>query len=139
MVLGASFACAWAAPSALADGFSAIFQRTSTWQNNYVGYFTLYNGTGGRQLGWKLTFQLPPTETVQSAWNGVLLQAGDTYVLSSEPWNDLVWKYYTVHVGIQGTFSGQWQAPTGCTLNGVPCDSTLVARDVRHRHHRRRT
>src|SRR5205807_5573274 len=88
VVLVTCLACGWAAPSALASGFSAIFQRTSSWQNNYVGYFTLYNGTGARLLGWRLTFQLPPTETVQSAWNGSLLHVGDTYVLNNFNWNE---------------------------------------------------
>lgn len=76
--------------------------------------------------GWEVGFSLPSGGDVYTAWMANLAltdtPSGLHLVARSVSANRLVGPGSTVSFGLTGTYDGEYQPPTGCTINGEPCD-----------------
>jgi chitinase len=103
----------------LAGTATATFAAASEWSGGYVGRLTVHNGGGAPITGWRVEFDLPAGTQVTTHWSAVLTRTGDHYAFADAAWNG------TLAPGASASFG--WVAagnghPTGCTLNGDPCD-----------------
>lgn len=111
-----------AAPaSAVAAGPTATFSKGSDWGSGFIGHYLIRNDTSSAIQGWELEFDLPAGERLTSAWSAKLSSSGSHYVLTDESWTHSIAPGGSVEVGFQGSYGGQFAAPTGCMLNGEPC------------------
>ncbi len=111
-----------AAPaSGQAAGLTATFAKGSDWGSGFIGHYTIRNDTSTAVQGWTLEFDLPARERLASAWSAKLSSSGTHYVLTDEAWTHTIAPGESVEVGFQGAYSGQFAAPTECTLDGQPC------------------
>jgi len=106
---------------AQADGLTASFAKTSDWGSGFVGSYTIRNGGSTTVNGWRIDFDLPPGESITSAWSGNLSSAGNHYVLTDAPWTHAVAPGSSVTVGFQGAYSGGFVLPANCAINGQLC------------------
>jgi hypothetical protein len=101
----------------------AAFTKTSDWGNGFVGSYQVTN-SGAAVLKWTLSFSLPSTEAITSAWSGILSQSGTTYTITNADWNGALPTGASTTTGFQGTYSGTFVPPSNCLINGNPCGST---------------
>ena len=107
------------------SGLIATFAVTQTWQGGLSGSYTVINDTNSTVNSWSLTFSLPTGETVTSAWNGTLTQSGNNYTITSPSWASPLASGATADVVGLDISSGATQTdPTGCLINGGPCQGT---------------
>jgi hypothetical protein len=76
--------------------------------------------------GWTLAFSWPGNQVITSPsfFGGVLTQTGQRVTVTNGQFNVRLDAFQSTGVGFQGTYSGTFVAPTGYTLNGVPCEIT---------------
>ncbi|MEU9891734.1 cellulose binding domain-containing protein [Sphaerisporangium sp. NPDC051011] len=97
---------------------TAVFAKTSSWDNGYNGQFTITN-TGSTTLnGWTVAFDLPAGTTAGTYWDALMTQSGSRYTFKNREYNG------TLAPGASATFG--WVAsgtgvPAACTLNGASC------------------
>lgn len=108
-------------PAGAAGTPTATFTRTSDWGTGYEGRFTVVNGGATTLTGWRVEFDLPATTTVSSAWDGRLTRSGTHYTVTDAGWNGTLAPGATAGFGFTGAYSGTWQNPAGCRLNGASC------------------
>lgn len=108
-----------AAASAATTG--ATFTKTSDWGNGFVANYVIGNGGSSAMNGWKLEFDLQQGQSLTSAWSSKMTRQGDHYVFTPEDWTRNVAAGGSVQIGFQGAYSGTFEAPKNCTLNGQPC------------------
>ncbi|MGW5746108.1 cellulose binding domain-containing protein [Amycolatopsis sp. NPDC003861] len=108
-------------PSARAAGaaLSATFARTSVWTGGYGGGYTITNRGDTTATGWTVEFDLPAGSAVSSSWSSVRTQAGQHYRFTNAGFNGTVPPGGTENFGFNVSGAG---LPTGCTVNGAPCD-----------------
>lgn len=107
--------------SAATEPLGAAFTKTSDWGSGFVGRYAISNEGAAAVGGWTLEFDLPSSETITSAWSAKLSRSGNHYTLTDESWTHDVAPGSSVQIGFQGAYSGDFAAPSGCTLNGQPC------------------
>ena len=95
------------------------------WSNGFTANVTVTNQTGVALNGWQLLWTYAGNQTVNSLWNGVVTQTGKTVKVSNVAWNAAVANNASFAVGFTASFSGANAAPTGFTLNGVPCNTNV--------------
>jgi hypothetical protein len=100
---------------------TATFAKTSDWGTGFEANYTITNTMSVPLDSWSVAFTLPATEKVTSLWNGTLTSSGNTYTATNVSWNAPVAPGASVSVGFDASYSGTYQAPTACTLNGNPC------------------
>ena len=110
-----------AAPASAEAGATATFSKGSDWGSGFIGHYVIRNDTSATIQGWELELDLPAGERLTSAWSAKLSSSGTHYVLTDEAWTHSIAPGGSVEIGFQGTYGGQFGAPTGCTLNGEPC------------------
>ncbi|MFD2765382.1 cellulose-binding domain-containing protein [Micromonospora eburnea] len=76
--------------------------------------------------GWTVTWTYPGDQRITSGWNAEVSQSGKTVTARNAAWNGSVPAGGTTEFGVQGTASATGQAPSGFTLNGVPCNGAPV-------------
>jgi hypothetical protein len=113
--VGAGFVMATGANAA---GPAVGFVETSSWDDGYVGQYTITNTTGAALSTWKVSFTLPAGSTVATLWNGAESASGQTYTVVPEEWDATVAVGASVSFGFQVNGNGQ---PGGCTINGASC------------------
>ena len=97
--------------------------------------YVISNGSGQAVSGWKIEFDLSAGQTIGDAWDGKVSSSGNHYVLTNESWNKDVPAGGSTKVGFGGSYSGAFQAPKNCTINGQACEggSTTTRRSRRSR------
>ncbi|WP_086849551.1 cellulose binding domain-containing protein [Amycolatopsis kentuckyensis] len=108
-------------PPARAAGaaLSAAFARTSVWTSGYGGGYTITNRGDTTATGWSVEFDLPAGSVVANSWSSVRTQAGQHYRFTNAGFNGTVPPGGTENFGFTVTGTG---LPTGCTVDGLPCD-----------------
>jgi hypothetical protein len=100
---------------------TATYAKTSDWSTGFEGSYTITNTMSVALNSWQVSFTLPATEKVTSLWNGTLTSSGNTYTATNVSWNAPVAPGASVSIGFDASYSGTYQAPTTCTLDGNPC------------------
>jgi hypothetical protein len=101
---------------------TAAFTKTSDWGTGFEGKYTITNGGASTITGWRVEFDLPATVQISSAWDGRLTRTGTHYTVTDAGWNASVPPGGTASFGFTGPYSGTFQAPANCSLNGAGCD-----------------
>jgi Cellulose binding domain/Glycosyl hydrolases family 18 len=97
---------------------------TDQWSNGFTANVTVTNQTGVALNGWQLLWTYAGNQTVNSLWNGTFTQTGKTVKANNVAWNATVANNASFAVGFTASYSGTNAAPTGFTLNGVPCNTS---------------
>ena len=121
--LGIAVLCAvgvvWSPARAAAVELSAVFGQSSAWSTGYGGQFVLTNTGDAESTGWVVEFDLPPGSSVANAWNSVLTRDGQHYRFANAGFNGRIRPGGTASFGFNVSGLG---LPTGCTVDGAPCD-----------------
>ncbi|MDT0380834.1 glycoside hydrolase family 18 chitinase [Streptomyces sp. DSM 42041] len=110
-----------ATPAQAAESATATFIRTSQWDTGFGGQWTVENTGDTTLTDWELEWDFPSGTTVGSHWNGTVTRDGDHYTATPASWNADLAPGQSATIGFNGTGTGE---PTGCTVNGEPCDGS---------------
>jgi hypothetical protein len=108
-------------PAGAASSPTATFAKTSDWGTGYEAKYTITNGGSSTLTGWRVEFDLPSSTTISSLWDGSLTRAGTHYAVTNVGWNGTLAPGATASFGFTGAYSGGWQNPANCRLNGASC------------------
>ncbi|TNH29925.1 cellulose-binding protein, partial [Micromonospora orduensis] len=72
--------------------------------------------------GWTVTWTYAGDERVTNGWNATVSQSGSAVTARSLSYNSSVPAGGSAEFGVQGTVGSSGGAPTGFSLNGVPCN-----------------
>src|SRR6478736_4529564 len=112
-----------AAPAQAATSATATYVKKSDWGTGFEGQWTVKN-TGTTSLSsWTIEWDFPSGTSVTSAWDATVTSSGTHWTAKNVGWNGTVAPGASVSFGFNGAGSG---APTGCKINGAPCDGTTV-------------
>jgi chitodextrinase len=103
---------------------TAVYTKTSDWGSGFAGGFTVTNSMSVPLTSWTVVFTLPSTEKVTSLWNAQLTSSGNTYTAHNLSWNAPLAPGATADFAFNASNSGTYQDPSGCTLNGNPCNGS---------------
>ena len=100
---------------------------TTSWSSGgdsggFVTNITISNDCGGPVANWTLQLTLPPGHTLQHGWSAEWTQDGDQVSATGLSWSATIAPAGWVSVGFVGAWTGAYQDPLDCTLNGAPCD-----------------
>lgn len=109
-----------AGPAAAAQGCQ-IDYRPNEWPGGFTA--TVRVAPGDTPVnGWTVTWTYPGDQRITGAWNATVSQSGATVAARNAAWNGSVPAGGATEFGVQGTMGSTAPAPTGFTLNGVPCN-----------------
>ena len=114
---------ALAAPAAVTLP-TATFAVSSDWGAGYGAAYTINNPMTIPLSTWKVSFTLPAGDKVTSVWDGTLTTSGNTYTVTNAGYNAPVAAGTSASFGFNVSYSGSAPTPSGCTLNGDPCDGS---------------
>ncbi|SCF27498.1 cellulose-binding domain-containing protein [Micromonospora chokoriensis] len=126
-VVAALAAAASVTGSALLTGPATAAQgcRVDYTANQWPGGFTatVKIAPGDTAVsGWTATWTYAGDERVTNGWNATVSQSGSTVTARSLSYNGSIPAGGSTEFGVQGTYGSSGGAPTGFTLNGVPCN-----------------
>jgi chitin-binding protein len=67
---------------------NATYSITSSWPGGFQAAVTVANPTTSTMYNWSVGWVLPDGETINSAWNGTLSQAGSLATMTNASWNN---------------------------------------------------
>lgn len=106
----------------------AVDSDTTIWltgedRGGFVKNFTITNiCDDGPVYSWTLQFTLPPGHTFEQGWSAEWTRDGNQVRATGLPWGSSLASGGSVSIGFVGGFTGAYQDPTDCTINGAPCD-----------------
>ncbi|MGW0215180.1 cellulose-binding domain-containing protein [Micromonospora chokoriensis] len=126
-VVAALAAAASVTSSALLTGPATAAQgcRVDYTANQWPGGFTatVKIAPGDTAVsGWTATWTYAGDERVTNGWNATVSQSGSTVTARSLSYNGSIPAGGSTEFGVQGTYGSSGGAPTGFTLNGLPCN-----------------
>jgi hypothetical protein len=90
------------------------------WSGGYTAQIKVTN-LGQAIDGWRLSWTYTGDQQVTSAWNATVTQTGRAVLAVNTSWNGTLAAGGNAEFGLQGTWRTDDAAPSGFTLNGVPC------------------
>lgn len=96
---------------------SAAYAITNTWPGGFQAGITVTNPTTSTINSWTVSWTLPDGETISSAWNGTLSQAGSLATIKSASWNGQLAPNASTTLGFTANFTGTPAVPASisCT------------------------
>ena len=102
------------------SGITHSWRVVDSWPGNFIAEITLTNGSEECLYGWELGFHLHNT-TIDSVWNGVLLESdGHNVLIGNETWNVDFCPGDSVTIGM--SCQGMGMEPPGFMINGSPTE-----------------
>jgi hypothetical protein len=124
---GGMAGAAVAAGGSAAGEVSASFSTVSSWNGGYTADFIVTNHSSAPTTGWTLVFDLPKGASIVSSWNGTVSQSGSVVTVRNASYNGKLTAGEGAIFGFQASYTGAYQAPGGCTINGLAiCSGTTV-------------
>ncbi|MFJ3764122.1 glycosyl hydrolase family 18 protein [Streptomyces sp. NPDC090082] len=115
-----------ASPAEAATSATATYTKTQDWGTGFGANWTIKN-TGTTSISsWTVEWDYPSGTAVTSAWDATVTSSGTHWTAKNVGWNGSLAPGASVSFGYNGSGSG---APTGCKINGAPCDGTTVPGD----------
>ncbi|MGW4744018.1 glycosyl hydrolase family 18 protein [Streptomyces sp. NPDC004290] len=115
-----------ASPAEAATSATATYTKTQDWGTGFGANWTIKN-TGTTSISsWTVEWDYPSGTAVTSAWDATVTSSGTHWTAKNVGWNGSLAPGASVSFGYNGAGSG---APTGCKINGAPCDGTTVPGD----------
>ncbi|MEV6248351.1 glycoside hydrolase family 18 chitinase [Streptomyces sp. NPDC051742] len=110
-----------ATPAEAAASATATYTKASDWGTGFEGKWTVKN-TGTTTLSsWTVEWDYPAGTAVTSAWDATVTGSGTHWTAKNVGWNGTLAPGASISFGFNGTGTG---SPTGCKVNGGPCDGT---------------
>ncbi|MGC4783386.1 cellulose-binding domain-containing protein [Micromonospora zamorensis] len=127
VVVAALAAAVTVTGTALLTGPAAAAQgcRVDYTPNQWSGGFTanIKVAPGDTAVSsWTVTWTYAGDERVTNGWNATVSQSGSTVTARNASYNGSIPAGGATEFGVQGTFGASGGAPTGFSLNGVPCN-----------------
>ncbi|TDC51445.1 glycoside hydrolase, partial [Micromonospora sp. KC207] len=91
------------------------YAQVGSWSGGYEGKLTISN-TGGTAInGWRVTFTLPPGQTVSQGWSATFAQQGSQVTVTNAAYNGQLPPGASTTAGFIGSSTGSNQAPSDIT------------------------
>ncbi|MGW5424726.1 glycosyl hydrolase family 18 protein [Streptomyces sp. NPDC003943] len=112
-----------AAPAEAATSVTATYTKTQDWGTGFEGKWTVKN-TGTTALSsWTVEWDYPAGTSVTSAWDADVTGSGTHWTARNKSYNGSLAPGASVSFGYNGAGPG---APSGCKVNGGPCDGSTT-------------
>ncbi|MEU7385956.1 glycoside hydrolase family 18 chitinase [Streptomyces tanashiensis] len=115
-----------ASPAEAATSATATYTKTQDWGTGFGANWTVKNTGTTTISSWTVEWDYPSGTAVTSAWDATVTSSGTHWTAKNVGWNGTLAPGASVSFGYNGTGSG---APTGCKINGAPCDGTTQPGD----------
>ncbi|MEW1719839.1 endo-1,4-beta-xylanase [Streptomyces sp. NPDC093109] len=102
-------------------GCAVTYANQSQWNTGFTASVTIKNTGSSAISGWNLAWTWPSGQSVTSAWNATITQAGAQATAVNLTYNAAIAAGGTVNFGFNGAWSGTNTAPSTFTLNGAAC------------------
>ena len=90
----------------------ATYSITSTWPGGFQASVNVTNPTTATMYNWTVNWVMPDGESINSAWNGTLSQAGSLASVASASWNNVLAAAASTSFGFTADYTGTAAAPT---------------------------
>jgi len=90
----------------------ATYSVTSTWPGGFQAAVTVTNPTASTMYNWTVGWVMPDGESINSAWNGNLSQAGSLASMTEASWNNVLAASASTSFGFTADFTGTPAQPT---------------------------
>ncbi|MEV7519785.1 glycoside hydrolase family 18 chitinase [Streptomyces sp. NPDC091371] len=117
---------ALAGPAQAATSATATYTKVSDWGTGFEGKWTIKNTGTTTLTSWAVEWDYPSGTRVTSAWDATVTNSGDHWTGRNVGWNGTLAPGNSISFGFNGSGSG---APSGCKINGGPCDGTTQPGD----------
>ncbi|WP_086828829.1 glycoside hydrolase family 18 chitinase [Streptomyces sp. NRRL B-24572] len=115
-----------ASPAEAATSATATYTKTQDWGTGFGASWTVKN-TGTTTINsWTVEWDYPSGTAVTSAWDATVTNSGTHWTAKNVGWNGTLAPGASVSFGYNGAGPG---APSGCKINGAPCDGTTQPGD----------
>ncbi|MEV1289687.1 PHB depolymerase family esterase [Micromonospora sp. NPDC049679] len=109
-------------PTPPPSGGCAVSYTVNGWNTGFTGNVRIVNNSSAPINGWTLAFGFTAGQTVTSAWNGTVTQAGSQVTARNVAYNaTIAGNGGSQSFGFQGTHTGSNPPPNSFSLNGSPC------------------
>ncbi|MFC8175837.1 glycosyl hydrolase family 18 protein [Streptomyces sp. NPDC057242] len=115
-----------ASPAEAATSATATYTKTQDWGSGFGGNWTVKNTGTTTLTSWTVEWDYPTGTAVTSAWDATVTSSGTHWTAKNVGWNGTLAPGASVSFGYNGTGSG---APSGCKINGAPCDGSTQPGD----------
>jgi cellulose binding protein with CBM2 domain/Big-like domain-containing protein len=105
----------------LAVDYQATSWSTGAATGGFVAQITITNTCAAPVVGWTLALTLPPGHAFQQGWSAGWVSSGATLTATDLPWNRVLDPGEAITIGFVGSWSGTYQDPLGCSINGRSC------------------
>ncbi|GAA2604175.1 beta-1,3-glucanase family protein [Paractinoplanes durhamensis] len=111
----------WIALPASAAAPTASLRTVSDWGSGWQDEVTVSNTGAAAMTAWKVEFDLPAGAAIGSYWETEMTVSGRHVTFANRGWNG------ALAVGAKATFGfvGSGGQPTGCKVNGLPCNGVV--------------
>ena len=96
----------------------ATYSITSSWPGGFQAAVTVTNPTTASMYNWTVGWVMPDGETINSAWNGTLSQAGSLASVAAASWNNVLAAGTSTSFGFTADYTG-----TAAVPDSVSCES----------------
>ncbi|MEU0231108.1 MULTISPECIES: glycoside hydrolase family 18 chitinase [unclassified Streptomyces] len=110
-----------ATPAEAATSATATYTKTQDWGSGFGGSWTVKNTGTTTLTSWTVEWDYPTGTAVTSAWDATVTNSANHWTAKNVGWNGTLAPGASVSFGYNGTGSG---APSGCKINGAPCDGS---------------
>ncbi|MEU7588816.1 cellulose-binding domain-containing protein [Micromonospora sp. NPDC049230] len=107
-------------PAAAAQGCRVDY-TPNQWSSGFTANIKVSPGDTAVS-SWTVTWTYAGDERVTNGWNATVSQSGATVTARNMSYNGSIPAGGATEFGVQGTFGSSGGAPTGFSLNGVPCN-----------------
>ncbi|MFF4868521.1 glycosyl hydrolase family 18 protein [Streptomyces sp. NPDC090109] len=115
-----------ATPAEAATSATATYTKTQDWGSGFGGSWTVKNTGTTTLTSWTVEWDYPAGTAVTSAWDATVTNSANHWTAKNVGWNGTLAPGASVSFGYNGTGSG---APSGCKINGAPCDGSTQPGD----------
>jgi predicted carbohydrate-binding protein with CBM5 and CBM33 domain len=91
----------------------ATYTVTNSWPGGFQAQVTVANPTTSTMYGWTVTWVTPDGQTINSAWNGSLSQAGSLATMKNAGWNSVLAPSGSTSFGFTANYPASPVVPTG--------------------------
>jgi chitin-binding protein len=91
---------------------TATYSITSTWPGGFQAAVNVTNPTTATMYNWTVNWDMPDGESISSAWNGTLSQAGSLASMAEASWNNVLAAGASTSFGFTANFTGTPAQPT---------------------------
>jgi chitin-binding protein len=91
---------------------TATYSVTSSWSGGFQGQVTITNPNSNAINHWSASWDVPDGETITSAWNGTLSQAGSLATVANASWNGQIAAKGSTSFGFTANYASAPAVPT---------------------------